>query len=100
MIRQRMALHEDLDALADALAAIPRTTPFDEVGDLGAISAPTVIIGSGDEADPEHPFVVAQAYRDVIPDARLLTEKAGASPLAWQGSQVSKIIAQVAASAA
>ena len=97
VIRQRMALHEDLDALADALASLPRSTPFGEVADLGAIEAPTVVIGSSDAADPEHPFVVAEAYTEAIPGARLLTEKPGASPLAWQGSQVSKIIAEVAA---
>jgi pimeloyl-ACP methyl ester carboxylesterase len=96
VIRQRMALHHDLDALADALAALPRSMPFAEVGDLASIQIPTVIIGSSDDADPEHPFAVAQAYRDTIPSARLLTEQAGASPLAWQGSQVSKIIAELA----
>jgi len=96
VIRQRMALHQDLDALADALASLPRSKPFTEVGDLAAIQIPTVIIGSGDGADPEHPFVVAQSYRDAIPGARLLTEQPGASPLAWQGSQVSKIIAELA----
>jgi pimeloyl-ACP methyl ester carboxylesterase len=99
VIRQRMALHEHLDALADALAWLPRTTPFEEIGELAAIEAPTVIVGSSDGADPEHPFAVAQAYSNTIPNARLLTEPAGSSPLAWQGSQVSKIIAQVAAAA-
>lgn len=97
VIRQRMALHENLDALADALASVPRSTPFGEIGDLAAVRAPTVIIGSGDDADPEHPFTVAQAYSETIPNARLLSEKPGSSPLAWQGSQVSKIIAEVAA---
>jgi pimeloyl-ACP methyl ester carboxylesterase len=99
VIRQRMALHQDLDALADALASVPRSAPFDVIADLAAITAPTVVIGSSDGADPEHPFVVARAYSDAIPNARLVTEKQGASPLAWQGSQVSKIIAQVAAEA-
>jgi pimeloyl-ACP methyl ester carboxylesterase len=99
VIRQRMALQEHLDALADALAAVPRSTPFGEVGELAAVRAPTVVIGSSDAADPEHPFAVAQAYSETIPNARLLTEKPGSSPLAWQGSQVSKIIAQVAAAA-
>lgn len=97
VIRQRMELHENLDALADALASIPRSTPFGELGELADIEAPTVVIGSSDAADPEHPFAVAQAYADAIPDARLVTEKPGSSPLAWQGSQVSKIIAEVAA---
>ena len=96
VIRQRMALHEHLDALADALVSVPRSTPFGELADLAAVRAPTVVIGSSDGADPEHPFAVAQAYSDTIPKARLLTETPGASPLAWQGSQVSKVIAEVA----
>jgi pimeloyl-ACP methyl ester carboxylesterase len=100
VIRQRMALHERLDALADALASVPRSAPFAEVGELAAITAPTVVIGSSDGADPEHPFAVAKSYVDAIPNARLLTERPGSSPLAWQGSQVSKIIAEVAAAAA
>jgi pimeloyl-ACP methyl ester carboxylesterase len=99
VIRQRMALHRHLDALADALASLPRTTPFGEVAELSQIDVPTVIVGSSDGVDPEHPFTVAQAYSDTIPNARLVTERPGSSPLAWQGSQVSKIIAQVAAAA-
>jgi pimeloyl-ACP methyl ester carboxylesterase len=99
VIRQRLALHEHLDALADALQFLPRSTPFGEVSELAAIQAPTVIIGSSDAADPEHPFAVAQSYSEAIPGARLVTERPGSSPLAWQGSQVSKIIAEVAAAA-
>jgi pimeloyl-ACP methyl ester carboxylesterase len=95
VIRQRLALHEHLDALADALQWVPRSVPFGEIGELAGIQAPTVIIGSSDDADPEHPFAVAQAYSEAIPNARLMTEQPGSSPLAWQGSQVSKIIAEV-----
>jgi 3-oxoadipate enol-lactonase len=59
-----------------------------------------VIVPSRDEFDPGHPFRVGEAYAAVIPGARLVTEEPGQSPLAWQGSQVSKVIAELAAGAA
>ena len=36
-----------------------------------------------------------EAYAAAIPGARLLLDEPGRSPLAWQGSQVSKVIAEV-----
>ncbi len=38
VIRQRLALHEHPDAVADALRAVPRSRPFGELSQLGAIS--------------------------------------------------------------
>ncbi len=96
VIRQRLAQHEHLDAVADALHAVPRSRPFDEVDELAAIAAPTVIVASDDEADPEHPFAVGEAYAAAIPGARLVTDEPGHSPIAWQGSQLSRLIAEVA----
>ena len=55
---------------------------------------------SRDEADPEHPFETGRRYAEAIPGARFITEDEGASPLAWQGAQVSKIISEVAGAAA
>ena len=52
---------------------------------------------SDDEADPDHPRAVGEAYASVIPGARLLTDEPGRSPIAWQGSQLSRIIAEIAA---
>jgi len=97
VIRQRLALHEHLDALADALRAVPRSRPFGAVADLAAIAVPTVVVASGDEADPEHPLAVGEAYAEAIPGARLVTDEPGRSPVAWQGSQLSQIIAEVVA---
>jgi pimeloyl-ACP methyl ester carboxylesterase len=100
VIRQRLSQHDHLDALADALQAVPRSRPFAEVDDLRAIAAPTVVVGSRDGADPDHPFAIAEAYAAAIPGARLVSDPPGSSPIAWQGSQLSKIIAELAAGAA
>lgn len=99
VVRQRLALHEHPHAVADALHAVPRSHPFGQVGELGSISAPTTIVASGDAADPEHPQAVGAAYADAIPGARLISDEPGRSPIAWQGSQLSKVIAEVVASA-
>jgi hypothetical protein len=99
VIRQRLALHAHPEALADALHAVPRSQPFPRVADLVRISAPTVVVASDDEADPGHPQAVGEAYAAAIPGARLVTDDPGRSPIAWQGSQLSKIIADVAAEA-
>ena len=95
VIRQRLALHEHPEALADALRAVPRSRPFDGVDALAAIDAPVTIVASSDEADPEHPRGVAAAYAAAIPGAELLDDEPGRSPRAWQGSQLSKVIADV-----
>jgi hypothetical protein len=97
VIHQRLSAHQHPDALADALAATPRSWPFEAWEDLSAIDAPTVVVASRDEADPEHPYAVAERYAEAIPGARLLSEEPGSSPLAWQGGQMSKVIADVAA---
>jgi hypothetical protein len=99
VLRQRMSAHEHPDAVADALRAVPRSRPFGTLHDLEAIEAPTVIVADRDEADPEHPLSVGEDYARVIPDAELVVEEPGRSPIAWQGGQLSKVIAQVAARA-
>jgi 3-oxoadipate enol-lactonase len=99
VIRQRLALHAHPDALADALHAVPRSRPFESMEDLGRIDLPTVVVASDDEADPGHPKAVGERYAAAIPGARLVTDEPGRSPIAWQGSQLSKVIAGVAAEA-
>jgi pimeloyl-ACP methyl ester carboxylesterase len=99
VLRQRMAQHSDLGALADALQSTPRSRPFESLDELGALSAPALVVASRDEADPGHPLALGQAYAAAIPGARLLTEPEGRSPLAWQGGQLSKAIAELAAQA-
>jgi pimeloyl-ACP methyl ester carboxylesterase len=99
VIRQRLALHEHPGAVADALRAVPRSRPFGSVDELSAIRVPVTVVASADEPDPGHPFAVGEAYADAIPEARLVADEPGHSPVAWQGSQLSRIIADVAAAA-
>ncbi len=96
VIRQRLGQHEHLEAVADALRAVPRSRPFPAIADLRAIEAPAIVVASDDEADPEHPRAVGEAYAAAIPGARLVTDEPGRSPIAWQGSQLSRLIAEVA----
>ena len=98
VIRQRLGRHEHPEAVADALEQVPRSAPFEEAEDLRAIAAPTVVVASRDEADPGHPLRVGEAWARLIPGAQLRTEEPGKSPLAWQGAQLSKIIAEVSGS--
>jgi pimeloyl-ACP methyl ester carboxylesterase len=96
VIRQRLAGHEHPEAVADALAAVPRSRPFGAIAELSAIAVPATIVASDDEADPEHPRAIGEAYADAIPGARLIGDEPGRSPVAWQGSQLSRLIAEVA----
>jgi pimeloyl-ACP methyl ester carboxylesterase len=98
VVRQRLGQHDDLGAIADALEQVPRSTPF-ALGELAAIRAPTVVVADRDEADPGHPLWVGEDYARRIPGARLVVEEPGRSPLAWQGGQLSKVIAALAAEA-
>jgi pimeloyl-ACP methyl ester carboxylesterase len=100
VIRQRLALHEHPEAVADALRVVPRSHPFERISDLGAISVPVAVVASADEADAEHPQAVGEAYAAAIPGAELITDEPGHSPVAWQGSQLSRVIASVAQRAA
>ena len=94
--RQRLSQHEHLEALADALRAVPRSRPFGTVEELSAISVPVAVVASADEPDPGHPQAVGEAYAAAIPGSRLVLDEPGRSPIAWQGSQLSKLIAEVA----
>lgn len=96
VVRQRLARHEHPDALADALRAVPRSRPFEDLGELQWISAPTVVVADRDDADPGHPLAVGEAYADAIPGAELVVEEPGKSPIAWSGGQLSRVIAELA----
>jgi pimeloyl-ACP methyl ester carboxylesterase len=100
VLHQRLSAHEHPGALADALEQVPRSRPFERWEDLGAIEAHTIVVASRDEVDPEHPYAVGERYTEAIPGAELVSEEEGASPLAWQGAQVSKVISRVADAAA
>ena len=102
VLRQRLAAHEHPEAVADALELVPRSRPFEEMAELGAITAPTLVVGSRDEADPGHPLAVAERYARAMPAAELLVEdqspagRPARSPIAWQGGQLSKALAALA----
>jgi pimeloyl-ACP methyl ester carboxylesterase len=99
VIRQRLAQHLHPEAVADALLAVPRSRPFDTLDELTSITAPTVVVADRDELDPGHPLAVGEEYARRIPGARLLVEPEGKSPLAWQGGQLSKVIAELTGAA-
>jgi pimeloyl-ACP methyl ester carboxylesterase len=100
VIRQRLGAHEHPEAVADALAAVPRSRPFESWDALADLDMPAIVVASRDEADPEHPFAVAERYAAALPEAELRTEEEGSSPLAWQGGQFSRVIAEAAERAA
>jgi pimeloyl-ACP methyl ester carboxylesterase len=78
---------------------VPRSRPFGRLEELAAIRVPATVVASADEADPGHPLALGEAYAAAIPGARLVTDEPGKSPLAWQGSQISRVIAELAARA-
>ncbi len=99
VLRQRLSAHEHPEAVADALREVPRSRPFESWDDLARLDLPAVVVASRDEADPEHPYATGERYAEAIPEATLLSEEPGKSPLAWQGGQLSRVIAEIAARA-
>jgi pimeloyl-ACP methyl ester carboxylesterase len=100
VISQRLAAHEHPEAVADALRVVPRSRPFESLDELSEINVPTTVVADRDEPDPGHPLAVGEEYARRISGARLVVEEPGQSPIAWQGSQLSRIIADVAEAAA
>lgn len=95
--RERMLRHRRLDAVVEALREVPRSRPFEHMEDLESLDVPTLVVASHDAADPGHPRHVAEAYAEHLPDARLIGEAEGESPLAWQGGKLSRAIASFCA---
>ena len=91
-VRQRMERHRHPEAVAAALRVVPRSRPFQGPEALEEVAVPTLVVASRDELDPEHPYAVAEEYARRIPDAELVSEEPGASPLAWRGAQLSRAI--------
>ena len=91
--RERMELHRDPRELARALRETPASRPFGSLEDLAGLEVPALVVASNDEADPGHPYAVAEAYAAALPRARLISEDEGQSPLAWQGGRLSREIA-------
>jgi pimeloyl-ACP methyl ester carboxylesterase len=90
--RARMLLNRHPEALVEALREVPRSRPFESMDELRALELPALVVASQDEADPGHPYAVAAAYAEALPQARLLSEGEGESPLAWQGGRLSRAI--------
>jgi pimeloyl-ACP methyl ester carboxylesterase len=96
VIRQRLSAHEHPEAVADALSAVPRSDAFGSWDELARLDLPVTVVASRDDADPEHPYAVGERYAATIPGAQLVSEEPGKSPLAWQGGQLSRVIAETA----
>jgi pimeloyl-ACP methyl ester carboxylesterase len=91
--RERMLLHRHPEAVAAALREMPRSRPFGPIADLESLDVPALVVASHDGPDPGHPRAVAELYAEHLPQARLVGEAEGESPLAWQGGKLSREIA-------
>jgi pimeloyl-ACP methyl ester carboxylesterase len=91
--RTRMLLHRHLEALAEAIREVPRSRPFEALDELERLEIPALVVASHDDADPGHPYAAAAAYAERLPRAKLISEREGESPLAWQGGRLSREIA-------
>jgi pimeloyl-ACP methyl ester carboxylesterase len=112
VLRQRLSAHRHPQAVADALESVPRSRPFARLQELSALAVPALVVASRDEPDPGHPLAVGEAWARAIPGASLVVEdpppppasssssgeSRSHSPIAWQGGQLSRLIAEVAAS--
>jgi pimeloyl-ACP methyl ester carboxylesterase len=91
--RERLRLHREPGAIAQALREVPRSSPFDALSELELCEIPALVVASHDDADPGHPYAVAAEWAERLPHAKLISEDEGASPLAWQGGKLSREIA-------
>lgn len=90
--RQRMERHEHPQAVAQALREVPHSIAWEGLEPLESLELPVLVVGSRDEADSMHPLAVAQEYARRLPQAELVVEDEGQSPLAWQGARLSGVI--------
>jgi 3-oxoadipate enol-lactonase len=91
--RERMGLHRHPEAVAQALREVSRSLPFEGLEELETLDVPALVVASYDEADPGHPYAIAEAWAERLPRGRLVSEDPGKSPLAWQGGRLSRVIA-------
>jgi pimeloyl-ACP methyl ester carboxylesterase len=92
-VRQRMERHEHPLEVAKALRSMPRSAAWDGLEALRDVQVPVLIVASRDEMDNLHPLAIAEEYARLLPDAELVVEEEGKSPLAWQGARLSNVIA-------
>ncbi|MGI8726153.1 MAG: alpha/beta fold hydrolase [Solirubrobacterales bacterium] len=90
--RDRLEQHEHPEAVAQMLREVPRSIPFSGLSQLGSLQLPCLVVASRDEADSGHPLATAEAYTEALPDARMIVEEEGESPIAWQGGKLSREI--------
>lgn len=95
--RERLVTHRHPEAVAQAMREVPRSQPFEVMDELEFLDLPALVVASHDEADPGHPYAVAEAYAERLPNARLVSEREGESPLAWQGGKLSREVASFCA---
>jgi 3-oxoadipate enol-lactonase len=91
--RERMERHRHPEAVARALREVPRSLAFGGLTELETLDVPALVVASYDEADPGHPYAIAEAWAEHLPSARLISEEPGKSPLTWQGGRLSRAIA-------
>ncbi len=92
-VRQRMERHEHPLEVAQALRQMPRSAAWDGLEALREVQTPVLIVASRDEMDHLHPLAIAEEYARLLPNAELVVEDEGKSPLAWQGARLSGVIA-------
>jgi pimeloyl-ACP methyl ester carboxylesterase len=92
-VRQRMERHEHPQEVAHALRQVPRSRAWDGLDALERLQVPVLVVGSRDQMDPMHRLSIAEEYARRLPNAELLVEDEGKSPLAWQGARLSAAIA-------
>jgi 3-oxoadipate enol-lactonase len=90
--RERISRHRHPDAIVRALREVPRSLPFDGLAELEFLDLPALVVANHDDPDPGHPFAVAEAWAERLPQARLVSDEPGQSPLAWQGARLSRAI--------
>ncbi|MGI8462473.1 MAG: alpha/beta hydrolase [Solirubrobacterales bacterium] len=95
--RARLKEHLHPHAVAEALRQVPRSVPFEGLGELENLDLPALVVASRDVADPGHPYAVAEAWAGALPQARLISEAEGEAPLAWKGGKLSREIASFCA---
>ena len=99
VLRQRLSAHEHPRRSPTRSKSCRARAPFESLGELAAIAAPTVVVASRDEADPGHPLAVGERYARARSRARGWSSSArppARSPIAWQGGQLSRVLAELA----
>jgi len=97
-VAQRIGAHRDLLALADAVEGVGCSRPPFDGEALTGVGVQAIVIGSRDQADPDHPLELAGRYASWL-GCNLLVEPPPPpprSPIAWQGGRVSALVLELA----